>query len=92
MRRTSSSLDSHMRAQINVVLPRVGNIMLDQCTRYRITVLVSSLALGRKETNMMTFLCDNNSHLGLPYMLAIAKIDRALVIPYCRGFAGPAHP
>lgn len=81
-----------MRAQINVVLPRVGNIMLDQCTRYRITVLVSSWALRREEANMMTFLCDNNSHFGLPYMLAIAKVDRALVIPYCRGFAGPAHP
>ena len=61
-----------MRAQIKVILPGVGNIMLDQCAWYRVTVLVAGWACGREEANMVTLLSDYNSHLWLSHMLAAA--------------------
>ena len=61
-----------MRAQIKVILPRVGNIMLDQCAWYRVTVLVAGQARGREEANMVTLLSNYNSHLWLSYKLAAA--------------------
>ena len=59
------SLDSNVRAQVDIVLPRVGDIVFYQCTWHRITILIPSSAGRREKSNMMALLGDYNSHFWL---------------------------
>ena len=91
--RASGSLNSHVRAEVEIVLPRMSHIVLDQCTWHRIAVLISSHALGREKADVVALLGHHDSHLWLSYVLATStKYDRAQVIPGCRGLADPSHP
>lgn len=61
----SSSLDGHVRTEVDVVLPWMSHVVLNQCTRYRVSVLIPSHPLRREEANVMTLLSNNNCHLRL---------------------------
>ena len=67
---TSSSLDGHMRAEVDIILPRMSHVVLDQGARHRVSILVASQSWRREEADMMTLLGDNNCHLGLSIKLA----------------------
>ena len=93
MSRTSSPLDSHMRAEIDIVLPRMGHIVLDYCAWQRISMPISLRVCRREEANVVTLLSDNNCHLGLPIKLADdMRYEGQEFIPYCEGLADPVHP
>ena len=77
MGRSSSSLDGHVRTEIDVILPRMSYIVLDQSARHRVSVLVASHSLRGKEANVMTLFSHNNRHLRL--FIELANITNSQV-------------
>ena len=71
VRRTSRSLYSHVRAEVHIIFPRVGHIVLDQCAWHRIAVLIGCHARRRKEADVMSLLSNNDCHFGLSTKLVI---------------------
>ena len=90
MSRTSCSLDGHVRAEIDIILPGVSDIVLNQGTRHRVSILVASHSLGREEANVVTLLSNNNSHLGLSVKLAnVTRSSQMKVHTMLRGSRWP---
>lgn len=86
----SCTLNCHVRAEIDVVLERMSHIVLNQGTRHRVSILVSSQSRGWEETDMVTLLSDNNCHLRLSNTLAIStKLYCVLVHTILRGSPWP---
>ena len=93
MSRTRGSLDSHVRAEIKVVLPRMSHIVLHQCAWHRVTVLVPSQARRREKADVVALLSDDNCHLRLLIRLAnVTRSSQTRYIPCYQDLAGPSHP
>lgn len=54
-----------MRAQIKIILERMGNILLDQRARYRVTILVSGRGTGGEEPDVMSLLSHHHCKFNL---------------------------
>ncbi len=68
----SSALDNYVRVEINIILEGVNNIIINNYTRYRITVLINYRTYKREETNIIIFLGNYDSKFNFIIKIILA--------------------
>lgn len=63
--RSRCTLDRTMRAQVKIILEWMGHILLNQCARHRIAVLISGGGASWEEPDVMSLLSHHHGKFNL---------------------------